>query len=235
VRDPRLDVHLLGHVPSSNGPARTGELHTLRPTPGGRRHDVLVERRGYGGAVQGTGTARSTARLAVPHDAAALAEVAAVTFPLACPPTTTKEASDAFVAAHLTEARFLTYLADPDRVLIVADPGGAAPLDGYTMLVLTESTDPDVLAAVRIRPTCELSKCYVRAGAHGRGVAAALLDRSLDEARARGAAGMWLGTNTANLRAIRFYEKHGFTKVGHKRFKLGGGYEEDFVMERPIG
>ena len=175
-----------------------------------------------------------TIRLAEARDAAALAEVAAVTFPLACPPTTTKEVSDAFVAANLAEANFRAYLADPDRVLVVADPGGGAPLDGYTMLVLGESTDPDVLEAVRIRPTCELSKCYVRADAHGRGVAAALLARTCDEALAWGVAGMWLGTNIANARAIRFYEKHGFARVGHKRFRLGDGYEDDFVLERAL-
>ena len=176
---------------------------------------------------------RSRIRLAGDADAAALAEVAAVTFPLACPPTTTKEASDAFVAAHLVESNFRAYLADPDRVIVVADPGGGGPLDGYTMLVLGESTDPDVQAAVGIRPTCELSKCYVRADAHGRGVAA-LLARTRAEAIEHGAAGMWLGTNVANARAIRFYEKHGFVTVGHKRFRLGDGDEEDFVMEAAL-
>ncbi len=175
-----------------------------------------------------------TVRLATPADAAALAEVAAVTFPLACPPTTTAEAAQDFIVTNLSEARFRTYLADPERVIVVADPGDGRPLAGYTMLVLTESSDPDVLAAVRIRPTSELSKCYVRPDDHGRGTAAALLARTLEEARARGAAGMWLGTNVANGRAIRFYEKHGFQKVGSKRFRLGGEYEHDHVLERAL-
>jgi diamine N-acetyltransferase len=175
-----------------------------------------------------------TVRLATPADAAALAEVAAVTFPLACPPTTTAEAMDRFIATSLSPAAFTRYLADPGRVIVVDDPGAGAPFPGYTMLVLGESNDPDVVAAVRIRPTSELSKCYVREGQHGRGVAAALLERSLAEAGERGAAGMWLGTNQANARAIRFYEKHGFEKVGHKRFKLGDQYEHDFVLERAL-
>lgn len=175
-----------------------------------------------------------TVRLAAPADVAALADVAAATFALACPPHTTPEAVAAFVAEHLSEARFAAYLADPERVIVVDDPGDGGPLRGYTMLVLTQPTDPDVLAAVRIRPTSELSKCYVRADDHGRGTAALLLARTLDEARARGAAGMWLGTNTANARAVRFYEKHGFVKVGHKRFRLGDGYEHDFVLERDL-
>ena len=172
-----------------------------------------------------------TVRLAVPADAAALAEVAAVTFPLACPPTTTEAATRDFIATNLSAERFLEYLADPERVILVDDPGDGSPLRGYTMLVLTETSDPDVREAIRIRPTSELSKCYVRADDHGRGTAAALLGRSLDEARARGAAGMWLGTNVANARAIRFYEKHGFEVVGSKRFKLGDEYEHDHVLE----
>jgi GNAT superfamily N-acetyltransferase len=173
-------------------------------------------------------------RLAFPPDAEALAEVAAVTFPLACPPSTTEEAQADFIATALSVASFERYLADPDRVLLVDDPGDGAPFAGYTMVVLTEPVDPDVLAAVRIRPTAELSKCYVRQGQHGRGTAGALLARSLDVARERGALGMWLGTNQENVRAMRFYEKHGFVRVGTKRFKLGEVYEHDFVFERPL-
>jgi ribosomal protein S18 acetylase RimI-like enzyme len=174
---------------------------------------------------------RMTVRPATPADAAALAEVAAATFGLACPPHAPPEAVAAFVAEQLAESSFSAHLADPERVILVDDPGGGVPLRGYTMLVLTESTDPDVLSAVRIRPTSELSKCYVRQDDHGRGTAAALLTRTIEVARARGAAGMWLGTNVANARAIRFYEKHGFTRVGAKRFKLGDEYEHDHVLE----
>lgn len=187
------------------------------------------------GAVAATGEMGATViRLAGPQDAAALARLAAVTFPLACPPSTTRAASEAFIAAHLAEANFAAYLADPERVLVVADRGSGAALDGYTMLVLGESADPDVLGAVRIHPTCELSKCYVRADVQGRGVATALLARTHDEAIAHGAAGMWLGTNVANARAIRFYQKHGFVTVGQKRFRLGDDYEHDVVMEAPL-
>ena len=94
--------------------------------------------------------------------------------------------------------------------------------------------DPDVAGAIHIRPTVELSKIYVREGAHGRGTAAELLDRALEEGRARGAAGMWLGTNQENARAQRFYAQNAFERVGVKRFKLGDRYEDDFVFERPL-
>ena len=38
--------------------------------------------------------------------------------------------------------------------------------------------------------------------------------------------------NEENARAIRFYEKHGFAKVGHKQFRLGDRFEDDWVLER---
>ncbi|WP_395640459.1 GNAT family N-acetyltransferase [Pseudolysinimonas sp.] len=171
-----------------------------------------------------------TIRRASVADSAALAAVAAATFPLACPPHTTDEAKAAFIAAHLTPARFDEYLADPARVLFLADVAGVAA--GYTMLIVGEPSDPDVTAALTVRPTAELSKCYVMPGHHGAGVASALMTRTLEAARERGAAAVWLGVNEENARAQGFYEKSGFAKVGRKRFLVGDRWEEDFVMER---
>jgi ribosomal protein S18 acetylase RimI-like enzyme len=175
-----------------------------------------------------------TVRLAAPSDAAALAEVAAVTFPLACPPSTKREAIEDFIATSLSEAAFARYLADPARTLLVAEPGPGEPLDGYTMLVSGEPTDSGVSAAVRLRPTAELSKIYVRADSQGRGTAGELLARTLDAARELGAVGVWLGTNEENVRAQRFYAKHGFVPIGTRRFKLGDRYEHDLVFERAL-
>jgi GNAT superfamily N-acetyltransferase len=103
---------------------------------------------------------------------------------------------------------------------------------GYTMLVLGEPSDPDVVAALTTRPTSELSKCYVMPGHHGAGVAAALMARTLDAARARGAAAIWLGVNEENAKAQRFYAKSGFVAVGRKRFLVGDRWEDDLVLER---
>ena len=177
-----------------------------------------------------------TVRPAVPADAAAaaLAEVAGATFALACPPSTTQEAIADFIGTALSEAAFARYLADPDRILLVAEHVPGAPLDGYTMLVTGDPADPDVASVVRERPTVELSKIYVREGSHGHGTASELMTRSLEAARERGARGIWLGTNQENVRAQRFYLKHGFERVGTKRFKLGDRYEDDFVFARPL-
>jgi len=107
-------------------------------------------------------------------------------------------------------------------------------LIGYTMLVMGEPYDPDVAAAVTTRPTCELSKVYVHPDAHGAGIAAALVATTLAEARARGAAAVWLGVNQENARANRFYEKSGFALVGQKRFLVGDRFEDDNVREQVL-
>jgi ribosomal protein S18 acetylase RimI-like enzyme len=162
-----------------------------------------------------------------------LHDVAAATFALACPPHTTQESIDDFVASNLSEASFEGYLADPDRALFLAiDTGGTAV--GYTMVVFGEPTDPDVAAAITIRPTAELSKIYVREGHHGVGLAAQLVAASVAAAAERGAVGLWLGVNQENARANRFYEKQGFELVGTKKFLVGERYEDDFVRERNI-
>ena len=174
-------------------------------------------------------------------DAAALSSLAAATFPLACPPHTTPEAIADFIARNFGVEHFEGYLADPTRILLVAEaPAGAADavaqpgLLGYTMLIGGEPADPDAARAVTARPAIEFSKVYVLAESHGTGAGAALMRASLDAARATGAATAWLGVNEENARAIAFYERHGFAKVGDKHFVVGGRVEDDWVMERPL-
>jgi ribosomal protein S18 acetylase RimI-like enzyme len=188
-------------------------------------------------------------RPAGPADAAALAALAAVTFPLACPPSSTVEAISDFIARNLTRERFAEYLADPDRPLLVAvaddaqDPAWRGELDGteglvgWSMLVRTEGgvpADADAATAVTERPAVELSKMYAHPAAHGQGVASELMRATLDVAARDGAPVVWLGVNQENARAIRFYEKHGFRIVGSKRFRLGDDWEQDHVLERAL-
>lgn len=165
-------------------------------------------------------------RLATSADAAQLAELAAATFPLACPASAKPADIQSFIDTNLSKEMFTGYLQDAARAILVA-----GEFAGYTLVVFQEPTDADVVAAVTQRPTAELSKCYVRAETHGSGLASQLMQASLDLARSRGAVSVWLGVNEENAKANRFYEKHGFAQVGTKRFKLGERWEHDFVRE----
>ncbi len=171
-------------------------------------------------------------RPAAADDAALLHEVAAETFPLACPPDALPAAVADFIAKHLSADSFAGYLADADRALFLAMRDGHPA--GYAMVVFGDPDDADVAASVSVRPTAELSKLYVRERHHGAGVAAALVAAAGVAATARGARSLWLGVNQQNERANRFYAKQGFAQVGNKKFLVGERWEDDFVRELPL-
>ena len=170
-----------------------------------------------------------TVHRATSGDAALLHELAAATFALACPPGTQQTAIDDFIARNLSETSFTGYLADPARELFIARVDGAPA--GYTMLIYGEPTDTDVATSITVRPTAELSKVYVLAGHHGTGLASTLVNVTVEAARDREVAGVWLGVNEENAKANRFYEKQGFARVGTKKFLVGEKWEDDFVRE----
>ena len=99
------------------------------------------------------------------------------------------------------------------------------------MLVNRQAQDPEVAAALTRLPSAELSKVYVHPDHHGLGGAGRLMASTVERAAALGVAGVWLGVNDQNAKAIRFYEKSGFRKVGTKSFRLGTTVEHDLVME----
>lgn len=174
---------------------------------------------------------RLTVRPATEDHLDELAAVAARTFPLACPPSVGPDDVAAFIAENLTRERFADYLADPRRAVLAAVENGR--IMGYAMTIDGVPEDPDVSSAVTARPAVELSKLYVVPESHGGGASTALMDAVLERARAREVASVWLGVNQRNARAQRFYAKHGFTVAGTKTFRLGGHWEQDYVMVRP--
>lgn len=165
-------------------------------------------------------------------DAGRLATCAAVTFPLACPSDSRPEDIERHIATQLSAERFRNFITAPGHtILCLRDEGGIA---GYSMLVLDQPTDEDVLAALTITPAVELSKFYVHPDHHGRGSAGDLMAFTLEFAARSGLPGVWLGVNQENTRAIRFYTKSGFRRVGTKRFRLGDRFEDDFILEQAL-
>lgn len=154
-------------------------------------------------------------------DTEELAGIAARTFPLACPPSTTAENIASFVAANLSAARFAEFLADPNCAILTAAHDGR--IVGYAMLIR------DVIDNV-----AELSKLYVPADFHGAGVATELMDAALAAAVEWGVRRVWLGVNQENQRAQRFYAKSGFTINGTRTFQVGDRRENDYLMVREL-
>ncbi len=154
-------------------------------------------------------------------DVAALAEVAADTFPLACPPSAAPADIASFIDANLSDTRFAEYLSDPRRTILIAKQDDR--IVGYAMLIRGVEDD-----------RAELSKMYVRPAQHGSGVATALMDAALEAVAESGADSVWLGVNQKNARAQRFYAKSGFAVTGTRTFQLGAHTEHDYVMVRRV-
>lgn len=67
----------------------------------------------------------------------------------------------------------------------------------------------------------ELQKIYVLPEFHGSGPGAALMQAGIDWALRAASEIVWLDVHISNLRAIRFYENHGFSKHGKHFFNIG--------------
>lgn len=172
-----------------------------------------------------------------PAAAAGIAEVAAVTFPLACPPHASPADIDDFIATNLGESNFRAHIADPRADVLVARDGVGGPILGYALVMHTEPTHPDVCAVVTERPVSEVSKMYVLRDHHSRLGATPshlLMGAALERARSHGSTLMWLGVNQLNARAQRFYTKMGFTRAGVKTFTLGESIEHDYVFTQRL-
>jgi GNAT superfamily N-acetyltransferase len=124
--------------------------------------------------------------------------------------------------ADFTEAGWRRELADPDFAFRLAEEGEA--LAGYAKMA------PLSLPAEPAGPAIELRQFYVLPRWHGSGLARALMDWVLAEARRRGAGELYLSVFTENHRAKRFYARYGFEPVGPYAFMVGNQADEDIVM-----
>ena len=126
-------------------------------------------------------------RRASAADAEALAALAALTFPLACPPDTPRERLDAHITRHLTESAFAKHLSDANTEVFVAEDTAAPQLKlvAYTVSIWGRPAAEDVREAIEWdanpnpQATVELSKCYADPAVHGTGLASELLDATL--------------------------------------------------------
>ena len=141
------------------------------------------------------------------------------------------------MARYLAEAfspeRQAAEITDPVGTVLLAErhePHGDTGLLGYVHLVSGKAP-----AAVHGPSPLELKRLYVARAFHGLGVAQSLMDAALDAARARGAMTLWLGVWERNSRALGFYYKYGFTRVGEHTFVLGDDRQTDWVLARSLG
>lgn len=82
--------------------------------------------------------------------------------------------------------------------------------------------------------TAEVSRLYVCKEYHNQKIGAALMQFAINFSLEKQAEKLWLGVWEHNQKAIDFYHKWGFTKVGILQFKLGNDLQQDWLMEKNL-
>ncbi|MFD6143018.1 GNAT family N-acetyltransferase [Promicromonospora sp. NPDC060271] len=181
-------------------------------------------------------TTSGVVRRATADDAAEVAWLAALTFPLACPPEASRPEMAAHIAQKLNPARFREWATSDRHALFVYDDG--VRLLGYALVIVGTPDGAAEAATVREAsgrpaPYVELSKIYVLPDVQG-GVVSGALMRAASETADELGPGLpyWLATNAQNLRAQAFYRKHGFEVIGKRTYVVGGLEHDDVVLLR---
>lgn len=168
-------------------------------------------------------------RRAAPDDAAALSLVGAATFLDAFAGILDGKDIVAHCARHHAASVYQKYLAAPSAALWIAETDeGAAPV-GYALLNTPELPEVPTQA-----DDLEVKRIYVLSRFHGGGVGPRLMTVAIDEARVRGAGRALLGVYAGNERALAFYKKHGFERIGQRVFTVGARRCDDFILARGL-
>lgn len=80
----------------------------------------------------------------------------------------------------------------------------------------------------------ELQRFYIDVAYQGKGIADALMAECLKVARHQQVKWMWLGVWEHNLKAQRYYLKHGFEKFSEHHFMVGTDRQTDWLMKKMI-
>lgn len=167
-------------------------------------------------------------RLADPGDASQLGEFMARNFLLAYGHCSTPENVQAAVAHYYGAGAQERQIGDPARINIIGEVDGSWV--GHAQLNAAARAPHGALDA----PAFELSRFYVDASCHGKGIAQSMMREISERAIAAGARSLYLSVWKEAPQAIRFYRKEGFEVAGELVFMVGNDPKQDWMMVRRL-
>lgn len=148
-----------------------------------------------------------TVREATPTDIAALSALARETYTAAFGRSMSAED----LATQLRDTRSESYFTAALRTDAILVAFVDAALAGYIQLCGQPAND-----------NVEINAIYVAQPMQGQGIGTALLEAAANHSRIAEARQITLDVWQENPRAIAFYQRHGFTIVGQRDFRVGG-------------
>jgi ribosomal protein S18 acetylase RimI-like enzyme len=172
-------------------------------------------------------------RIARTEEAPLLAQLGAQTFSETFGKDNTPQDLAEYLRRNFLPELQSTELAQPGSVFLILEMDGAPA--GYARL-RDLATDPCLAESKnfnRLHPM-ELVRIYLLQAWTGHRLGDVLMQACLEHARAQGVEVLWLGVWERNERAIAFYKRWGFEKVGTHNFQLGQDLQTDYVLARRL-
>lgn len=160
-------------------------------------------------------------------DAPKLREVSEQTFIDTYAIYNTPENMEKHISTRFTLGQIQAELTDPSVQYLLLKKAGQ--LIGFTKLIKNHA--PKELSS---KNAIEIERFYVDKAFHGQNLGKRLMQASLDWCKKASFETVWLGVWEENTRALRFYTKMGFEKIGEHVFVLGTEVQNDYVMALPL-
>ncbi len=135
-----------------------------------------------------------------------------------------------FYADYMDPARFTAQMANPDYAigLAIDDTGQIVGFVKTGPVGVPLPTTETNIAAI------ELHQLYLAKHTHGTGLANRLMAQVWARAQRENAAAVYLSVYSENIRAQKFYARHGFCEIGKNPFAVGTVIDDDRVWKAPV-
>ncbi len=127
-----------------------------------------------------------------------------------------------FVLCELNSDRYRHAIDDSSTLVLVAECG--VYLVGFAVVKFGSACTVEGVSDT------ELKTLYVQELFTGQGVGRLLLQAAQTQSRERASGAMWLSVNATNHRAMSFYTRLGYRKIGTSYFVLGVAQHENHVL-----
>ncbi|KAI8817455.1 prolyl aminopeptidase [Fimicolochytrium jonesii] len=171
-------------------------------------------------------------RLATPKDIDHIVAVASSTFiDTFGPPINPATETLSYLSTKLTRAQLLTELAHPHSTFWIAlTPTHLCA--GYAKANILDAQTEEQFHGQQ--DTAEVERLYVDKMFLGKRLGKRLMDTIVEHVKAQGRTKLWLGVWEKNERALAFYEKAGFERIGEHVFLFGEDPQTDFILQKGI-
>jgi diamine N-acetyltransferase len=166
-------------------------------------------------------------RYATQDDARLIADISHQTFYETFAAENTKADMDKFLKEQFTKGKLMIEVGAKENIFLLA-------YDEHEVAGYVKLRDSRVPLALKNTKAIEVARLYAMTNKIGKGVGAALMQKSIEVAKEKNKDVMWLGVWEKNQRAIDFYTKWGFEKFDETDFLLGDDMQKDWLMRKNI-